>query len=107
MIRYVVAVTHGAGGGCSAHGPFFSLSAAQRWIDASGYADIEILPLNEPEVPPRTSAAEVEHLNDGGHPISQWAMEPPVAMPPHLAQVVSAMSEAMRNIRIPRPGRPE
>lgn len=102
MIRYVVAVRYGVKGGQSAYGPFFSTGAAQRFIDTLDHADAQILPLNDPEVKPKAEPAEVEHLTDGGMPITEWEATPLPSLPLSLEQAVSAVNEAFRRVRLNR-----
>lgn len=102
MIRYVVAVRYGVKGGQSAYGPFFTTGAAQRFIDTLDHADAQILPLNDPEVKPKAEPAEVEHLTDGGRPITEWEATPLPSLPLSLEQAVSAVNEAFRRVRLNR-----
>jgi hypothetical protein len=102
VIRYVVSVNYGAKGGQSAYGPFFTTGAAQRFIDTLDHVDAQILPLNDPEVKPKTEPADVEHLTDGGMPITEWEAAPLLLPPPSLEQAVSAVNEAFRRIRLNR-----
>jgi hypothetical protein len=102
VIRYVVAVRYGVKGGQSAYGPFFSTGAAQRFIDTLDHADAQILPLNDPEVKPKAEPAEVEHLTDGGMPITEWEATPLPSLPLSLEQAVSAVNEAFRRVRLNR-----
>lgn len=102
VIRYVVSVSYGVKGGQSAYGPFFSTGAAQRFIDTLDRVDAQILPLNDPEVKPKAEPmpADVEHLTDGGTPITEW--EAALLLSPSLEQAVSAVNEAFRRIRLNR-----
>jgi hypothetical protein len=105
VIRYVVAVSYGAKGGQSAYGPFFTTGAAQRFIDTLDRVDAQILPLNDPEVKPKAEpaeVAEVEHLTDGGRPITEWEATPLPSLPLSLEQAVSAVNEAFRRVRLNR-----
>jgi hypothetical protein len=102
VIRYVVAVSYGGKGGQSAYGPFFTTGAAQRFIDTLDRVDAQILPLNDPEVKPKTEPADVEHLTDGGMPITEWEATPLPSLPLSLEQAVSAVNEAFRRVRLNR-----
>ena len=93
MMRLVVVVTYGpkGKGGKAAFGPFFSVSAAKRYIATLGQGeDGQIFPLNDPEVPTRTSCAVAEMVE----------AQEPVNMVPSVAEAVDALVETLRRVRI-------